>query len=167
MVRPNVRPQVFRIAAKSTRGEITCSRGATAWHHRFGRGACVHPTATPAETLPRTTWTALLASMSPADTAAALRLLKVLEECRQMSPIEAEAWRRRIEGWATVQCGGGEGGAEHLGSPRPSTIRARTRATRGAPTSQGRELSRVDLQHRFVASPADSSKVSLPYPGLA
>ena len=31
----------------------------------------------------------VIASMSPADTAAALRLLKVLEECRQMSPAEA------------------------------------------------------------------------------
>jgi hypothetical protein len=41
----------------------------------------------------------VLASMSPDDTAAALRLLKVLEECRQMSPTEAE-WMRRIEGWA-------------------------------------------------------------------
>jgi hypothetical protein len=37
----------------------------------------------------------VLASMPPDDTAAALRLLKVLEECRQMSPTEAEAWRRR------------------------------------------------------------------------
>ena len=42
----------------------------------------------------------VIASMSPDDTAAALRLLKVLEECRQMGPIEAEAWRRRIAGWA-------------------------------------------------------------------
>ena len=36
----------------------------------------------------------------PDDTAAALRLLKVLEECRQMDAAEAEAWRRRITGWA-------------------------------------------------------------------
>jgi hypothetical protein len=36
----------------------------------------------------------------PDDTAAALRLLKVLEECRQMSPSEVEAWRQRIERWA-------------------------------------------------------------------
>ena len=42
----------------------------------------------------------VLASMSPDDTAAALRLLKVLEECRQMDSAEAEAWRRRITGWA-------------------------------------------------------------------
>ena len=42
----------------------------------------------------------VLASMSPADTASALRLLKVLEECRQMDATEAEAWRRRITGWA-------------------------------------------------------------------
>ena len=42
----------------------------------------------------------VLAEMSPDDTAAALRLLKVLEECRQMNPAEAEDWRRRIEGWA-------------------------------------------------------------------
>jgi hypothetical protein len=33
----------------------------------------------------------VIASMSPDDTAAALRLLRVLEECRQMSPGEAEA----------------------------------------------------------------------------
>jgi len=36
--------------------------------------------------------------MSPDDTAAALRLLKVLEECRQMGPTAAEAGRRRIMG---------------------------------------------------------------------
>ena len=36
--------------------------------------------------------------MSLADSAAALRLLMVLEECRQMSADEAEEWRRRI-GW--------------------------------------------------------------------
>jgi hypothetical protein len=42
----------------------------------------------------------VIASMSPDDTGAALRLLKVLEECRQMSPTEAESWRRRITGWA-------------------------------------------------------------------
>jgi hypothetical protein len=42
----------------------------------------------------------VLASMSPDDTAAALRLLKVLEECGQMTLIEAGEWRRRITGWA-------------------------------------------------------------------
>ena len=42
----------------------------------------------------------VIASMSPADTVAALRLLKVLEECRQMDSTEAEEWRRRIMGWA-------------------------------------------------------------------
>jgi hypothetical protein len=42
----------------------------------------------------------VIASMSPDDTAAALRLLKVLVECRQMDPSDAEEWRRRIEGWA-------------------------------------------------------------------
>jgi hypothetical protein len=42
----------------------------------------------------------VLASMSPADTVASLRLLNVLEACRQMSPTEAEEWRRRITGWA-------------------------------------------------------------------
>jgi len=42
----------------------------------------------------------MLASMSPDDTAAALRLLSVLGECRQMSPTEAREWRRRITGWA-------------------------------------------------------------------
>ena len=40
-----------------------------------------------------------LAAMSPDDTAAALRLLKVLEECRQITADEAEEWRRRITGW--------------------------------------------------------------------
>ena len=42
------------------------------------------------------------------DTAAALRLLEVLEECRQMSPTEAEKWRRRITGWAWFSAVGGE-----------------------------------------------------------
>jgi len=42
----------------------------------------------------------LIASMSPDDTAAALRLLNVLEVCRQISPAEAEEWKRRILGWA-------------------------------------------------------------------
>ena len=42
----------------------------------------------------------VLASMSPEDTATTLRLLQALEECRQMSPTEAGAWRRRITGWA-------------------------------------------------------------------
>ena len=40
----------------------------------------------------------VLASMSHDDTVAALRLVKVLEECRQMRPAEAEDWRRRITG---------------------------------------------------------------------
>ena len=42
----------------------------------------------------------VLASMSRDDTAAALRLLKVLEECGQMTVVEAEEWQRRITGWA-------------------------------------------------------------------
>ena len=42
----------------------------------------------------------LIASMSPGDTAAALRLLNVLEECRQISLTAAEKWRRRIKRWA-------------------------------------------------------------------
>lgn len=42
----------------------------------------------------------VIASMSPDDTVAALRPLKVLEDCRQVSPAEAEEWRRRITGWA-------------------------------------------------------------------
>jgi hypothetical protein len=42
----------------------------------------------------------VLAPTSPDDTAAALRLLKVLVECRQMDPSDAEEWRRRITGWA-------------------------------------------------------------------
>jgi hypothetical protein len=41
----------------------------------------------------------VIASMSPNDTAAALRPLKVLVECRQMDPSDAEEWRRRVEGW--------------------------------------------------------------------
>ena len=47
-----------------------------------------------------TSMDSVLASMSPDDTAAALRLLKILEECRQMDAAEAEEWRRRITGWA-------------------------------------------------------------------
>jgi hypothetical protein len=43
---------------------------------------------------------AVIAAMSPDDTAAALRLLTVLVECRQMDPSDAEEWRRRIKGWA-------------------------------------------------------------------
>jgi len=42
----------------------------------------------------------VVASMSPNDTAAAVRLLKVLEEGRQTSIAEAEAWSWRITGWA-------------------------------------------------------------------
>jgi hypothetical protein len=42
----------------------------------------------------------LPASMSPNGTAVALRLLRVLEECRQMEPTEAERWQRRITGSA-------------------------------------------------------------------
>ena len=42
----------------------------------------------------------VLASVSPDDTVAALRLLNVLEEFRLMSAAEAEGWRRRITGWA-------------------------------------------------------------------
>jgi len=39
----------------------------------------------------------VIAEMSPDDTAAALRLSNGLEACRQMSPTEADQWRRRIE----------------------------------------------------------------------
>jgi hypothetical protein len=42
----------------------------------------------------------VLESMLPDDTAEALRLLKVLVECRQMDPRDADEWRRRITGWA-------------------------------------------------------------------
>jgi hypothetical protein len=42
----------------------------------------------------------VIASMSPDDTAVALRLLKALRQCRQISPTEADEWRRRITGWA-------------------------------------------------------------------
>jgi len=49
----------------------------------------------------------VLASMSPDDTAAALRLLKVLEERRQMDSAEAEAWRR-ITGWGRFNAVGAE-----------------------------------------------------------
>ena len=48
----------------------------------------------------------VLASMSPDDTAAALRLLAVLEECGQMHFSEADAWRRRITGWARLNAVG-------------------------------------------------------------
>jgi hypothetical protein len=37
--------------------------------------------------------------MSPDDAAASPRLLKVLEECRQISPVEDVEWRRRVTGW--------------------------------------------------------------------
>jgi hypothetical protein len=49
----------------------------------------------------------MLASMSPEDTAAALRLLKVLEDCGQMHPAEAGEWRR-IVGWARFNAVGDE-----------------------------------------------------------
>jgi hypothetical protein len=42
----------------------------------------------------------VIASLSPDNTAAALRLLRVLEDYRQMSPTEAEEWRRRVMAWA-------------------------------------------------------------------
>jgi hypothetical protein len=42
----------------------------------------------------------VIASMSPEDAAAALRLLKLLEECGQMKPVEAADWMLRIAGWA-------------------------------------------------------------------
>lgn len=42
----------------------------------------------------------VIASMSPDDTAATQRLLKVLEECRQLNATEAAALRRRITQWA-------------------------------------------------------------------
>lgn len=41
----------------------------------------------------------LIEWLRPDDTAAVLRLLLVLEECGQMSSIEAAEWRRRIIGW--------------------------------------------------------------------
>ena len=50
----------------------------------------------------------VLASLSQDDTLAALRLLKVLEECRQMDAVEAEDWRRRITGWARFNAVGAE-----------------------------------------------------------
>jgi hypothetical protein len=46
--------------------------------------------------------------MSPADTAAALRVLKVLEECGQMTATEAGEWRRRITAWAGFNAVGAE-----------------------------------------------------------
>lgn len=42
----------------------------------------------------------VIAEMSPVDTAAALRLLKLLEECGQMEPVEAAEWMLRIAEWA-------------------------------------------------------------------
>lgn len=50
----------------------------------------------------------VIAAMSSDETAAALRLLKVLDECRQMDPREAEAWRRRIPGWGRFNAVGAE-----------------------------------------------------------
>jgi hypothetical protein len=50
----------------------------------------------------------VLAEMSPDDTACALRFLKVLEECRQFSPTDAEERRRRITGWAQFNAVGAE-----------------------------------------------------------
>ena len=50
----------------------------------------------------------VIASLSPDDTAAALGLLKLLEECGQMKPAEAEEWRRRITGWARFNAVGAE-----------------------------------------------------------
>ena len=58
----------------------------------------------------------VLASMSPDDTAAALRLPKVLEECRQTDAAEAEAWRRRITGWAGFNAVGAEAEPSACGS---------------------------------------------------
>ena len=40
----------------------------------------------------------VFAEMSPDNIAAALRLLNLLEECRQMARIEANAWRQRLTG---------------------------------------------------------------------
>jgi len=54
------------------------------------------------------TWDQLICSWSPTDAIAALRLLNVLEECRQMNATEAEAWRRRITGWARFNAVGAE-----------------------------------------------------------
>ena len=42
----------------------------------------------------------VIAEMSPDDTAVALRLLKVPEECGEVRPVEAGDWGRRIVGWA-------------------------------------------------------------------
>lgn len=50
----------------------------------------------------------VLAAMSPDDTAAALRLLEVLEDCGQMTATEAGEWRRRIIGWARFNAVGAE-----------------------------------------------------------
>ena len=60
----------------------------------------VHPRVNSPYTLAMDAMNRVLAEMSPDDTAAALRLLKVLEECGQMNPTEAGEWRRRIVGWA-------------------------------------------------------------------
>jgi hypothetical protein len=42
----------------------------------------------------------VIAEMSPDDTAAARRLLKVLEECGEMGSAEAERRGQRTVGWA-------------------------------------------------------------------
>ena len=38
--------------------------------------------------------------LRPHEVQPALNLVGLLEECGQMTPWEAEEWRRRIEGWA-------------------------------------------------------------------
>ena len=65
-----------------------------------------------------------LAPTSPDNSAVALRLLKGLEECRQMSPAEAEAWRRRIEGCARfIAVGAGAESSAYTRWPPPVRLR--------------------------------------------
>ena len=71
-------------------------RGARCWPATQLRPRSKHPPYTRAmDAMDR-----VLASMSADDTIAALRSLKVLEECRQMDATEDEEWRRRFTGWA-------------------------------------------------------------------
>ena len=76
--------------------------------------------------LPTDAMNRMIASLSPDDTAAALRLLKVLEECRQMDSRDAEKWRR----WTHVmpRSGGGSWGGRGGGAASPVRLSRPERA---------------------------------------
>jgi hypothetical protein len=70
-----------------------------------------------------------------------LRLLKVLEECRQMSTAEADAWRRRSTGWARFNAVGTEAAPEMGGS-------VSARFERSVPTGRRYDPRRVCCRSR-------------------